>query len=136
VTYALAGTAALLAALLPRLLRRAPVSEPMIVTAIGITVFALADGLPTPDPMAHETVAVHLTEVCVIVSLLGAGLALDRPIGWRRWASTWRLLAITMPVAIALTALLGGWLLGLGAAAAVLLAATLAPTDPVLASEV
>ena len=135
-TYAIAGLAALLAALLPRLLRRAPVSEPMIVVAIGIAVFALADGLPTPDPMEHPTVAVHLTEVCVIVSLLGAGLALDRPVGWRRWASTWRLLAVTMPVAIAVTALLGGWLLGLGAAAAVLLAAALAPTDPVLASEV
>jgi NhaP-type Na+/H+ or K+/H+ antiporter len=134
--YALAGAAALLAALLPRLLLRAPVSEPMIVVAIGIAVFALADGLPTPDPIAHETVALHLTEVCVIVSLLGAGLALDRPVGWRRWSSTWRLLAITMPLAIVVTALLGGWLLGLGAAAAVLLAAALAPTDPVLASEV
>ena len=37
---------------------------------------------------------------------------------------------------VGVTALLGGWLLGLGAAAAVLLAAALAPTDPVLASEV
>jgi NhaP-type Na+/H+ or K+/H+ antiporter len=136
VTYAIAGGAALLAALLPRLLRRAPVSEPMIVVAIGIVVFALAEGLPTPDPIAHESVALHLTEVCVIVSLLGAGLALDRPVGRRRWASTWRLLAVTMPVTIAVTALLGGWLLGLGAATAVLLAAALAPTDPVLASEV
>jgi NhaP-type Na+/H+ or K+/H+ antiporter len=136
VTYAIAGGAALLAALLPRLLRRLPVSEPMIVVAIGIVVFALADGLPTPDPMEHEAVALHLTEVCVIISLLGAGLALDRPVGWRRWSSTWRLLAVTMPVTIAVTALLGGWLLGLGAAAAVLLAAALAPTDPVLASEV
>jgi NhaP-type Na+/H+ or K+/H+ antiporter len=135
-TYAVAGFAALLAALLPRLLRRAPVSVPMVVVGIGIVVFALVDPLPTPDPMAHETVAVHLTEVVVIVSLLGAGLALDRPVGWRRWASTWRLLGITMPVAIAVTALLGGWLLGLGVAAAVLLAAALAPTDPVLATEV
>ncbi|WP_448613186.1 cation:proton antiporter [Modestobacter sp. URMC 112] len=135
-TYAIAGAAALLAALLPRLLLRAPVSEPMIVVAIGFAVFALADGLPTPDPIEHETVALHLTEVCVIVSLLGAGLALDRPVGWRRWSSTWRLLGITMPLAIAVTALLGGWLLGLGVAAAVLLGAALAPTDPVLASEV
>ena len=135
-TYAIAGLAALLAALLPRLLRRAPISVPMVVVGIGIVVFALVDSLPTPDPIAHETVTVHLTEVVVIVSLLGAGLALDRPVGWRRWSSTWRLLAITMPVAIAVTALLGGWLLGLGAAAAVLLAAALAPTDPVLATEV
>lgn len=136
VNYAVAGAAALLAALLPRLLRRAPVSEPMIVVGIGMVAFGVASGLPDPDPLKHEAIALHLTEVCVIVSLLGAGLALDRRVGWRRWSSTWRLLAFGMPVAIGITALLGGWLLGLGAAAAVLLAAVLAPTDPVLASEV
>ena len=135
-TYALAGAAALLAGLLPRLLTRLPVSVPMVVVGIGALVFALVEGVPTPDPMAHGTITVHLTEACVIVSLLGAGLALDRPVGWRRWATTWRLLAVTMPLTIVVTALLGGWLLGLGAAAAVLLAAVLAPTDPVLATEV
>ena len=135
-TYALAGAAALLAGLLPRLLRGLPISVPMVVVGIGALVFALVDGVPTPDPLAHGTVTVHLTEACVIVSLLGAGLALDRPVGWRRWATTWRLLAITMPLTILATVLLGGWLLGLGAAAAVLLAAVLAPTDPVLATEV
>ncbi|MCZ2824778.1 MULTISPECIES: cation:proton antiporter domain-containing protein [unclassified Modestobacter] len=134
--YAVAGAAALLTALLPRLLRRLPISLPMVVVAIGVAVFAAVDRLPTPDPLEHELIAVHLTEACVIVSLLGAGLALDRRLGWRRWSTTWRLLGITMPLTVAATALLGGWLLGLGAAAAVLLAAALAPTDPVLATEV
>ncbi|MCZ2813008.1 cation:proton antiporter [Modestobacter sp. VKM Ac-2979] len=134
--YLVAGAAALLTALLPRLLRRLPISMPMVVVTIGIAAFATVDGLPTPDPLAHETIAVHLTEACVIVSLLGAGLALDRPLGWKRWSTTWRLLGITMPLTVVATALLGGWLLGLGAAAAVLLAAALAPTDPVLATEV
>ena len=71
-TYALAGAAALLAGLLPRLLRRLPLSVPMVVVGIGALVFALVEGLPDPDPMAHGTVTVHLTEACVIVSLLGA----------------------------------------------------------------
>ena len=135
-TYAVAGAAALLAGLLPRLLRRLPVSMPMVVVGVGALVFGLVAGVPTPDPMAHPTITVHLTEACVIVSLLGAGLALDRPVGLRRWATTWRLLAVTMPLTILATALLGAWMLGLGAAAAVLLAAVLAPTDPVLATEV
>ncbi|OMQ15352.1 cation transporter, partial [Modestobacter sp. VKM Ac-2676] len=134
--YAVAGAAALLTALLPRLLSRLPISLPMVVVAIGVGTFAAVDGLPTPDPLAHQTIAVHLTEACVIVSLLGAGLALDRPLGWRRWSTTWRLLGVTMPLTVVATALLGGWLLGMGAAAAVLLAAALAPTDPVLATEV
>jgi NhaP-type Na+/H+ or K+/H+ antiporter len=134
--YAAAGVAALLAALLPRLLSRAPASMPMVFVAVGLAAFAVIEDLPSPDPMEYETVAVHLTEFVVIVSLMGAGLALDRPLGRRSWGSTWRLLAVTMPVSILAVTLLSGWLLGLGAAAAILLGAALAPTDPVLATEV
>ena len=72
----------------------------------------------------------------MIVSLMGAGLAIDRPVSRAGWSSTWRLLAITMTVSIAVMAAAGIALLGLGVAAAILLAAALAPTDPVLATEV
>ncbi len=130
------GAAGLLAAILPRVLTKAPISLPMVFVGLGIAAFAVIDRLPDPDPMAHPTFTTHLSEVVVIVSLMGAGLALDRPLGWHRWATTWRLLAVTMPLSILVMGLLGSWLLGLGAAAAVLLAAALAPTDPVLATEV
>ncbi|GAA4424800.1 cation:proton antiporter [Georgenia halophila] len=136
IVYVAAGLTALLAAMLPRVLSRAPVSMPMVLLAAGVVAFALLDHLPDPDPVAHQAIAEHVTEITVIVSLMGAGLALNRPIGWRRWISTWRLLGITMPLTMLAVGLLGGWLLGVGAAAAVLLAACLAPTDPVLASEV
>jgi sodium/hydrogen antiporter len=72
----------------------------------------------------------------VIVALMGAGLKLNRPPTWSSWSNTWRLLAVTMPLSIAATALLGYWFLGLAPAAAVLLGAVLAPTDPVLAGDV
>jgi len=135
-TYAAAGFAALLAALLPRALSRRPVSVPMVFMAAGGIGFALIPDLPDPDPTANTGVATHLTEICVIIALFGAGLALDRPIGWRRWGATWRLLAITMPLSIGAVALLGWWGLGLAPAAALLLGAVLAPTDPVLAGDV
>ena len=67
---------------------------------------------------------------------MGAGLKLDRALAWVTCALTWRLLGIAMPLTIALLAVLGHALLGLGAAAAILLGAALAPTDPVLASDV
>jgi len=69
------------------------------------------------------------------------GLALDRGLDLRSaksrrgWAATWRLLAIAMPLTIAGVALLD-WALGLAPAVALLLGAALAPTDPVLASDV
>ncbi|PPB47951.1 cation transporter [Arthrobacter pityocampae] len=136
VIYAAAGLAVFAAALLPRLLMRAPVSMPMVFLATGILVFTLVKDLPDPDPIKYSDVTLHLSEVCVIVSLMGAGLALDRKLGWRRWSTTWRLLGIAMPLCILGLTLMGMWVLGLGVASALLIAAALAPTDPVLASEV
>lgn len=136
VIYLAAGVVTLLAAVLPRALLRLPLSMPTVFLAAGIAAFAALPQLPDPDPLEHGNVALHLTEVCVIISLMGAGLALNRPVGRRRWGTTWRLLGITMPLTMLGVGLLGWWVLGLGAAAAVLLAAALAPTDPVLATEV
>ncbi len=133
--FALVGVGALLAGLLPRLLERRPLSMPIVFLGLGMVLFALPTGLPTPDPMVHLAFTEHLSEVCVVIALMGAGLKIDRPLGWHRWSSTWRLLAIAMPLTIAATALLGWWA-GLAPAAALLLAAALAPTDPVLASDV
>ena len=51
-----------------------------------------------------------------IVALTGAGLKLDRPLAWRTWGLTWRLLDIAMPLSILGITLVGHWLLGLTAA--------------------
>ncbi len=135
-TYVIAGVAILLAAALPRLVRRRAVSAPMGFVAAGLLVGLLP--LPTReiDPIHQRIVTERLTEIAVIVALMAVGLALDRPFGWRRWSTTWRLLVITMPACIAAVALLGWWVMGLAPATALLLGAVLAPTDPVLASEV
>jgi NhaP-type Na+/H+ or K+/H+ antiporter len=88
------------------------------------------------NPLENRYVTERMTELVVIVALMGAGLKIDRPVGWRGWMNTWRLLGIAMPLTIAAIAFLGSSLLGLGLASALLLGAALAPTDPVLASEV
>ncbi|MEU1750856.1 cation:proton antiporter domain-containing protein, partial [Micromonospora arida] len=136
VAFALVGLGALLAGILPRVLERRPLSMPIAFLALGMLVFLLPVGLPSPDPLAHPELTTHLTEIGVIVALMGAGLKIDRPLSWRRWSSTWRLLAIAMPLCIAAVALLGWWWAGLVPAAALLLGAALAPTDPVLAADV
>jgi NhaP-type Na+/H+ or K+/H+ antiporter len=134
--FALIGVGALLAGILPRVLDRRPLSLPIAFLALGMVVFALPLGLPDVDPLKHPKLTEHLTEIGVIVALMGAGLKIDRPLAGRRWASTWRLLAVAMPVTIAAMALLGWWWAGLVPASALLLGAALAPTDPVLASDV
>ncbi|MEU4380921.1 cation:proton antiporter [Micromonospora echinofusca] len=136
VAFAVVGLGALLAGILPRVLEHRPLSMPIAFLGLGMLVFALPVGLPNPDPLAYPDVATHLTEIGVIVALMGAGLKIDRPFSWRRWSSTWRLLAVAMPLCIAAVALLGWWWAGLVPAGALLLAAALAPTDPVLAADV
>lgn len=117
-------------------LKRAPVSLAML--CIGLGVLCFGSGLLDfrPDPRTWDTVTERLTELVVIISLMGAGLKLDRPLGWRGWSTTWRLLGIAMPLTILATLALGVYGLGFSVAMAMLLAASLAPTDPVLASDV
>ncbi|WP_432565434.1 cation:proton antiporter [Kineococcus sp. SYSU DK003] len=135
VLFTLAGASALVAAVLPRVVDRLPVNLPMAFLGAGV-LLGLVPGLPSVDPLEHEEATQHVTELVVIISLMGAGLALDRAVGWRRWASTWRLIALAMPLTIALVALAGWWIAGLPLAAALLLGAVLSPTDPVLAGDV
>lgn len=134
--FAWLGVGALLAAVLPRVLSGRPLSMPLVFLLCGIAVYLLPLPLPAIDPVDDRVVAEHVTEVVVIISLMGAGLALNRPVGWRRWGATWRLLGVTMPLTFLITAAVAWWLLDWPPAAALLLGAVLAPTDPVLASEV
>lgn len=136
IALALVGLALLGAAWLPDLLRRHPLTPPILVVAAGAAVYLLPLPLPAADPFRFPEAAERLTELAVLVALTGVGLRIDTRFGWRRWALTWRLLIIAMP----LTILAGWWLgsawLGYGTATALLLGAVLAPTDPVLASDV
>lgn len=142
VVYVVAGGSLLLAIVLPVLLDRWAVSTPMVLVAVGIAIglSPVADGIPLA-PEDHRALVEHVTELAVIVALMGVGLALDRPLdlrrwaSWRTWGSTWRMLGIAMPLSIAAVTVLG-MAVGLGLAAALLLGAVLAPTDPVLASDV
>jgi NhaP-type Na+/H+ or K+/H+ antiporter len=135
-TLAFVGAAILGAAVLPLLLAGRPLSFPIVYVALGMAVFALPLRLPTADPLAEGDVVERMTELAVIVSLMGAGLKIDRTIGWASWRTTRRLLVLAMPLTIAGVAVLGWWAAGLAPAAALLLGAVLAPTDPVLAADV
>ncbi|MCZ3386439.1 MAG: cation:proton antiporter [Actinomycetia bacterium] len=133
--YALVGAGFLLAALLPSLTRNLPVSLPLAFLGLGLVLFWLPLSLPVPDVDRDRRWIEHIAEITVILSLAGVGLSLNRRPGLHRWGSTWRLLAVAMPLTIVGVAAVGLWA-GLGTASALLLGAVLAPTDPVLASDV
>ena len=136
VVLTIVGLAFLGAAWVPRLVFRAPLSFPFLYVAFGFLLFTLPIGLFLPNPLESSFFVERFTELLVIISLAGAGLKLARPLSLGNWRSTIRLLLLAMPLTIGLAALLGWWVLGLTPAAALLLGAVLAPTDPVLASDV
>ena len=133
---AFVGLVILAAAWLPLLLRALPLSLPIFCVLLGYGVFSIFSPSSETHPSSYPEATERITEIVVIVSLMGAGLKIRRPWGWRRWLPTWRLLAVTMPLCILGMALTGWWLVGLAPAAAMLIGAVLAPTDPVLASDI
>ena len=131
------GLLTLLAAWLPLVLRRLPLSLPIVSVALGVGMgLSFLSPVLKDNPLENLTATRWLTEFVVLVSLMGAGLKIDRRMGLRRWALAWRLIGIAMPLTIAGIAGLGWAVLGLSPAAALLLGAALAPTDPVLASDI
>lgn len=135
----IAGIALLGTFMLPGLLRNRLLSLPIIFVAFGFVVFSLPLDLPFIDPedqrIDREWME-YVTEFIVIISLAGTGIKINRAPGLKSWAVGWYLLGIAMPLTIAAIAVLGWSILGLVPAAAILLGAVLAPTDPVLAANV
>ena len=125
-----------LVAWLPLALKRLPLSLPIVCVVVGAAIFLLPQVELVPLPVRYPRITERFTELVVIITLMGAGLKIDRIVGWRQWAVTWRLIAITMPLSILAITGLVSWVMGLPLAIALLLAASLAPTDPVLASDV
>ncbi|MEJ8757670.1 cation:proton antiporter [Pontibacter sp. H259] len=130
------GLAALSMSWVPRLLKNTFISYPIVYVTIGAILYLLPFNLPTPDPLWQEDYVVHLTELVVIISLMGTGLKISRKFSFKNWQVPLRLVSITMLLCIAALGFMGWGVLGLAPAAAILLGAVLAPTDPVLAEQV
>lgn len=135
--YALGGVALLAAMLALSNQRGRLYSASVVYLFLGVTVAAIVELLDVRwlDPLRDATTLSHASELAVIIALFGTGLALERPLGWKSWNSTWRLLGIVMPVTILAVAAWGNTVMGLSIGAAIVLGATLAPTDPVLAGD-
>lgn len=131
------GLAALGMAWMPAFTKATKISYSLLYVGLGAIIYlALGSFLPLPDPIAKNKATLRLTEIVVIISLMGSGLKIDRPFSLRNWKVPLRLVSITMLLSIAAVAAVGFYWLGFSLAAALLLGAVLAPTDPVLAADV
>lgn len=113
---------------------RLPLSYALIYLVVGIFLGPYGFNLLPVRPPAEFLERV--SEFVVIVSLFSCGLKMNRPLEIWAWDSTVRLIGLLMPICIFALAAVGHFFLNLDWGAAILLGAILAPTDPVLASEV
>ncbi|MBS1138664.1 MAG: sodium/proton antiporter, family [Proteobacteria bacterium] len=126
ITMALAGT----------LMKRLPLSASMFYLAVGYLLGTGGFGLMTADPCLVSGTLERVAEVAVLISLFSVGLKLGLPFSSHHWRLPLRLAFVSMTLVVGLIALVGFFLLGMPLGAAILLGGVLAPTDPVLASDV
>lgn len=115
---------------------RLPLSAAMLYLGAGVAIGPLGLGLIQLDALKNVALLERLTEVAVLISLFSAGMKLELPLADRRWRIPVQLATVSMLVTVAALTAVGVWLLHLPLGAALLLGAILAPTDPVLASDV
>ena len=131
------GTVIILAYWLPRFVSgREPAASALLI-GLGLLAFGWIPGMPDAiDPISLPKPWEMVSELCVVAGLFGVGLRIDRLSDVELWRPTIRLLVVAMPLCILAVAVLGWGFAGMTVAGALLLAAVLAPTDPVLAGDV
>ncbi|RYY37859.1 MAG: sodium:proton antiporter [Sphingobacteriaceae bacterium] len=133
----LVGIAGFGMSFMPAVTKRTGISYSTIYVAAGVLIYLiLPDYLPKISPLEDGKMTIHLSELIVIISLMGTGLKIDRVFSFSKWSTPLKLVGIAMLLCMGVCCLLGYFMLGLALPSAVLIAAVLAPTDPVLAADV
>jgi sodium/hydrogen antiporter len=133
---AMGGVLLLFMALSGTLLSRMPVSTSMLYLLAGLAAGPWGLALAAPVLTTHVELLEHLTEVIVLLSLFTSGMKMSLGLKDKRWFPPLRLALGSMVATVLMITAAGVALLGLPLGAAVLLGGILAPTDPVLATEV
>lgn len=118
------------------ILKRSVVTSAIIYLAVGVLVGPTALNLFHFNPLKESALLEVLTEVAVLISLFSAGVKMPVPFTFARWRAPIMLATVSMTVTVAAVAAFAYYVLNLPLGAGVLLGAIVAPTDPVLATDV
>jgi NhaP-type Na+/H+ or K+/H+ antiporter len=134
--FMLVGGLLLFMGLTASILKRSPITSAIIYLAVGVLVGPTALDLFHFNPLKESALLETLTEVAVLISLFSAGVKMPVPFSFARWRAPILLATVSMIVTVIMVAEFAYFVLGLPLGAGVLLGAILAPTDPVLATDV
>ncbi|WP_283745757.1 cation:proton antiporter [Sideroxydans sp. CL21] len=118
------------------ILKRSVVTSAIIYLAVGVLVGPTALNLFHFNPLKESALLEVLTEVAVLISLFSAGVKMPVPFTFARWRAPIMLATVSMTITVAAVAAFAYYALNLPLGAGVLLGAIVAPTDPVLATDV
>jgi sodium/hydrogen antiporter len=118
------------------ILKRSSVTSAIIYLAVGVLVGPTALNLFHFNPLKESALLEVLTEVAVLISLFSAGVKMPVPFNFAQWRAPILLATVSMTITVALVAAFAYYVLGMSLGAGVLLGAIVAPTDPVLATDV
>lgn len=116
--------------------KNGPVTPAIVYLVVGFIAGPMGFGLFHFNPLKESALLELLTESAVLISLYCAGVKMPAPVTFVRWRNPMQLAIFSMALTVGLVALFGYYWLALPLGAAVLLGAVVAPTDPVLATEV
>lgn len=118
------------------LLARSPFSSSIVYLVVGLIAGPMVFKLFYFSPIKEAALLEILTEVAVLISLFSAGIKMPVPVTMKRWVRPVLLAWVAMALTVGMVALFAYYFLGFSLGLAVLLGAILAPTDPVLATDV
>jgi len=134
--FLLIGALLLVRGLTATLLERSPVTSAIVYLAVGLLVGPSALNLFHFNPLKESALLESLTEVAVLISLFSAGVKMPGTFTFTRWRAPMLLATVSMGLTVAMVAAFAVFVLDMPVGAGVLLGAILAPTDPVLATDV
>ena len=134
--FLLIGALLLVRGLTTTLLQRLPVTAAIIYLGVGLLVGPSGLNLFHFNPLKESALLQALTEVAVLISLFSAGVKMPGTFTFARWRAPMLLATVSMVLTVALVTAFAVFVLGLPLGAGVLLGAIVAPTDPVLATDV
>ena len=130
------GLAISMMAFLPIYTKKLKITYIIPLLLLGAVLYLVESPLPWPDPLWNFKVGTIVSEVIVIISLMTAGLKIGVRYSKNDWKKPLLLLLVTMPIFVIVIFMIAHYILQINGPLSLLLAAVLAPTDPVLASEI
>jgi sodium/hydrogen antiporter len=134
--FVLVGLLMLGRGLTSTILERSPFSSSIVYLAVGLVAGPMVLNLFYFDPIKEAPLLEILTEVAVLISLFSAGIKMPVPVTLAQWTRPVLLAWVSMALTVGLVAAFTHYVFNLPLGLAVLLGAILAPTDPVLATDV